>query len=182
MRPLVLVWCSDMAIDHHGLPLFPERADSEVARVVLSKCLSEMIPDGELGMAWEGFAVPLLQFTDEAANIGFEDLQMARVSLEAIEGSAHCGDLLIAASKMALSAFIVGFKNPYLALYIERDEMYDDVHPLAFKALLLAHEAFDCDPFDPSVIVNPERPKRLEGAMEQNWMRGIMDRAVRPDG
>lgn len=173
-RPPVSVWSSDIA----DLPEIGGRQDLETARVCLKHALTTLTAAGDLARMWEEYATFLIDFADGNTTIALESLQAFRVGFEALEADADTGDLLVASAKMATSAFIVGTANPYLTFYSERDEIFDDVHPLAHKALALAWSADATDPFDPVIRIDEERPKRLEQALEKNWMRDILDRAV----
>lgn len=139
-----------------------------------------MEPGGELVTMWDEYSGQIIAFT-EGETTAYQTLQQYRAGLEALVGDTYTGECLIAAAKMCISAFVVGAPNPYVAFYDEREEMHDDIHPLAYKALGLLHEAKLQDPFDPTVTLDRSRPEKLEDAMQQNFMRGLIDQAVRPE-
>lgn len=155
------------------------RADLEVARVCLLRSFETMVAEGELSSVWEEYAGNVTAFC-EGATMPYAAIQQYRAGLEALVGDSRTGECLIAAAKMSFAAFLVGIPNPYVAFYDERAEMHDDIHPLAHKARRLLELANLTDPFDPAVRMDRGRPEQLHQAMSQNFLRGLIDNAVRP--
>jgi hypothetical protein len=157
-----------------------DRADLEVARVCLACAFKTMQPEGEVTTIWDEYQGNVIAFT-EGETMPYVAIQQYRAGLEALTGDSQTGELLIAAAKMSFSSFIVAFPNPYVPFYDEREEMHDDIHPLAGKGRRLLELANLTDPFDPAVRLDRSRPEKLNKALEKNYLRGLIDNAVRPD-
>lgn len=155
--------------------------DLEAARVTIKAAFSTMTP-GDGIVDWDAYTNFILEWCDGKQQIPLTALYQLRCSLEHVRGDHRTGELLIAAAKMALAAFMVASPNPHYPLMHRRDEIHDDVRPLVEKAVGLIYRVRDIEPFDPTISVDEDADEDLHQAQDENWLRGLMDRAVKPNG
>ncbi len=178
-------------LDH--IPQLGDRPDIKDAMELVVTAIEAMEPDGQLAERWDEYKGAMLNWAKrEGDPVPPQALHGLRLSLEGMAGDGETGELLIAATKLCLSAVLVAVPNVYYILLPDRDVMHDDIAPLIEKANVLLHKAAAIEPFDPVVRVDYTVQERLEEKREfyaqeaekeaaQNWVQDLIGNAVRPE-
>lgn len=175
-----------------NIPQLGDRPGVTEAMELIVTAIEGMEPDGQLAERWEEYRDAILNWAKREEVATPQMLHGLRLGLEGMAGDTETGELLIAATKLCMSAVLTAVPNIYYILLPERDVMHDDIAPLIEKANVLLHKAAAIEPFDPIVRVDYTIQDRLEAKKQyyveeaekeakQNWMTELIDNAVRPE-
>lgn len=178
-------------LDH--IPPLGDRPDIKHAMELVVAAIEAMEPDGQLAERWDEYKGAMLNWANrEGDPVPPQALHGLRLSLEGMAGDSETGELLIAATKLCMSAVLVAVPNVYYILLPDRDAMHDDIAPLIEKANVLLHKAAAIEPFDPIVRVDYTVQERLEAKRQfyveeaekeqrEDWVGELLKNAVRPE-
>jgi hypothetical protein len=156
------------------------RLDLNDGRWLLGEATRRLVPALELEGWWEGYEAVCMAFAASEDVCGKSLIEL-RQSLEYMVCDEKAGELLIACSKMVLSAMVVFLANPTGGLVVERDDIHDDLDPLLRKGLsllLMAAQTIELERY--MVEFDAEYPERIKERNEKNRMRFLIRNAVRP--
>lgn len=175
-----------------NIPSLDGRPGVAEALAVVVAAVEEMRPDGQLSERWEEYKDTILGWARYEQPVTPEALHGLRLTLESMAGDSETGEMLIAATKLCMSAVLTAVPNIYYILLSERDDMHDDIAPLIEKSINLLHKARVQDPYDPVVRVDYTIQDRLEAkraqhveemrdAKKKDWVGDLIANAVRPE-
>lgn len=174
-----------------NIPSLQGRPGVKEAMQLVVAAVEEMEPDGQLAERWDELRGLLLGWAKNENPIAPEALHGMRLTLEQVCGDQETGDMLVAATKLAISAVLTAVPNIYYIVLEDRDDMHDDIAPLVEKGVNLLHKARATEPFDPTVRVDyaieaaveakkKEHQARMEQEQKQDWVGELIAHAVRP--
>lgn len=149
------------------------------ARFLLGYATGHLAPSPELEGWWDGYNDVAMAFAADET-VCMHSITEMRRSLEYIVGDDR-GELLIAASKMVLSAMILLVGNPTGGLVFQGSIIHDDMEPLLRKAVHLLQDAGDLGDERLVVEFDSERPAQIAERNDKNKMRFLIENAVRPE-
>lgn len=177
-----------------NIPSVTGRPGVAEAMQMVSVAVSAMEPDGQLAERWDEFSGKILSWADrEEAMESPHVLHSYRMMLEQMRGDSEVGEILVAVTKLGMSAVLTAVPNIYCIVLPDRDDMHDDIAPLVEKGLNLLHRANQVEPFDPVVRVDyeiadlleerkVENMQEIEDQQKRNWVSDLIDNAVRAPG
>lgn len=159
---------------------------------MIACAVKAMQPDGQLAERWEEFKGKLLNWAERREEETPQGLYALRMMLEQVRGDNDVGEMLVATTKLGLSAVLTAVPNIYVIVLRDRDPMHDDVAPLVEKGINLLHRANQTDPFDPVVRVDydiedvlerrkEEHIQRIHEQAKKDWVSRLIEDAVRPE-
>lgn len=177
-----------------NIPTVTGRPGVAEAMQMVSVAVSAMEPDGQLAERWSEFSSKVLSWADRTEAMESPHvLHGYRMMMEQMRGDSEVGEILVAVTKLGMSAVLTAVPNIYCIVLPDRDDMHDDIAPLVEKGLNLLHRANQVEPFDPVVRVDyeiadlleqrkAEHVQEIEREQKRNWVSDLIDNAVRAPG
>lgn len=175
-----------------NIPSLDDRPGVAEAMEMVAAAIEAMQPDGQLTERWDEYKGMIVSWARHEQPVTPESLHGLRVSLEGMAGDSEAGELLIAATKLGISAVLTAAPNIFSIVLADRDPMHDDIAPLIEKGINLLHKARALDNFDPVVRVDysiqerldqrkAEHVERMEREKKHDWVAELISNAVRPE-
>jgi hypothetical protein len=177
-----------------NIPSVGERPGVEEAMQMVSCAVRAMEPDGQLAERWDEFSGKVLSWAEREQELESpQHLHGLRMMMEQMCGDTEVGEILVAVTKLGISAVLTAVPNIYCIVLKDRDEMHDDLAPLVEKGINLLHRANQTEPFDPVVRVDyqinetleqrkEEHLERMKTEAKKDWVSQLIENAVRAPG